>query len=472
MRSALKRLRNAAGDKPPVPLAPYGYRGGSVFSLGTGSASKEQQLRAYGMSGTIFAIVQLLASSTAAPDWNLFKKAPVDGRRRYSTSDVGDDQRVQVVQHAALSLWNHPNAFQSGFEFRETCNQHFFLTGETFWVLDRDAGFPTSMWPVRPDRMEPVPDKDGYLAGWAYRAFNGQTIPLALGQVIQEKTPDPLDPFRGASPIASIMPNIQQQKYATDYMRNLFLNGAQPDGIISFPDKVEDRDYDQFVDRWRESHLGISNAGRVGILEMGASWTQGTQNNRDLEYGNLRLANRDEEREAYRIHKHMLGTVDDVNRANAETAEDNFYNDLVIPCLQRRENTLNDKLLPMFGATGAGVEFDFDNPAPERSAAATAELLVKAQAAAAFIDAGMDPHDALEMAGLPDADFAEKAVQAPVAPPGWVPEPPAAPAEQLPTARPGAAAGSDGAAAGIKDIGQLMKQLVGLNGHDYAGSKR
>lgn len=470
MKSPLKRLRNAAnGSRPPVPLAPYGYRGGNVFQLGTGTQSKEMQLRAYGMSGTVFAIVQLMASATASPDWHLYKKQPVDGRRRYSTSDVGDDQRVEVINHAALSLWSKPNAFMSGMEFREVVNQHFFLAGETFWVLDREAAsFPTSMWPVRPDRMEPVPDANGYLAGWMYMAFTGEQVPLTLSQVIHEKTPDPLDPFRGASPIASIMANIQQQKYATDFQRNMFLNGAQPDGIISFPDKVEDTDYDEFVARWRESHMGVSNAGRVGILEMGATWIPNTQTNRDLEYGALRLSNRDEIREAYRIHKHMLGTVDDVNRANAETAEDNFFTDLVIPCLDRREDTLNCKLLPMFGATGSSVEFDYDNPAPERTEAAANELLIKAQAAQALITAGYEAHAVLETVGLPDMDVVEKATQEPAVPPGWVPEPPAAPA--LPSVSKKQGSTSDNS--DVTDIGRLMKSLVGMNGHPYAGSKR
>lgn len=462
MKSGLKRLRNAAtGAKPPVQLAPYGYRQGNVFQLGVGSQSGEAQLRTYGMSGTVLAIVSLLMTSCASPEWHLYKKEPVDGRRRYSTSDVGDDQRTEVISNAALSLWKQPNAFMTGFEFREGSNQHFELRGETYWVLDRaGTSFPTSMWFVRPDRMQPVPDASGYLAGWIYNAFNGEQVPLSLNQVVQEKSPDPLDPFRGSSPIASIMPNIQQQKYATDFQRNLFINGAQPDGIISFPDKVEDADYDEFVARWRESHMGVSNAGRVGILEMGATWIPGTQSNRDLEYSNLRLTNRDEIREAYRIHKHLLGTVDDVNRANAETAEDQFYADLVIPRLRRRRNTLNAKLLPMFGSTSLNVEFDFDDPSPVRSESANAELAVKSTAVLTLINAGMDPHDALEIVGLPDANFVEKAVQAPVAPPGWVPEPPAAPA--LPTAAP--------KPDDTETVANLMKQLIGLNGHKYAGS--
>lgn len=426
MKSAVRRL-TAKGSEPPVPVARSAYRGSNVFQMGTGTQSKEMQLRAYRMSGTVYAIVSLLASTASAPEWRLYKKQPKDGRRRYTTGDVGSDQRTEVVQHAALSLWKRPNSLMSGFEFREGAQQHFELTGETFWVMDRDAGFPTSMWYVRPDRMEAVIDADGGLAGWMYSAFTGEQIPLTTDQVVLEKTPDPEDPFRGLSPIASIMPNVQQQHYATDYMRNLFLNGAQPDGIISFPDKVEDADYDEFVARWRESHMGVSNAGRVGILEFGATWLPGTQSNRDLEYGNLRLMNRDEIREAYRMHKALLGTVEDVNRANAQTAEEVFTSQLQVPRLERRKQTLDNKLLPMFGAGQEDVyEFDYDDPSPVNQEAANEELSTKANAAAALITAGFDPAAVLEAVGLPEMDVVEEATQAPALPPGWVPAPPAA----------------------------------------------
>ena len=540
MKSAIRRLRNAGpATKPPVPISPYAYTGGSRFQLGTGTQSKEAQLRTYGMSGTVFSIVSLLQSATAFPKWHLYKKQPQDGRRRYATSDVGDDQRTEIVSHAALTLWNKPNAFMSGFEFREGSNQHFELAGETFWVLDRASAtaLPLSMWYVRPDRMDPVPDANGYLAGWVYRAFGGETIPLELWQVIHEKTPDPLDPFRGTSPIASIMANIQQQKYATDYQRNLFLNGAQPDGIISFPNAVDDTDFDEFMARWRESHMGVSNAGRVGILEQGATWTQGSQSNKDLEYGNLRLANRDEIREAFRMHKALLGTVEDVNRANAQTAEETFSSQLQLPRLERRKYTLNDKLLPMFGSTSVNAEFDYEDPSPVNAEGAITEMAAKATAAQTLVNAGYDPADVLEAVGLPSMGVVEKATQAPVAPPGWVPEvPAAAPGQQgspsSPQDQPGVEtvnlirpralspvtwnwatnsatpcqackAKADGgpygpsdakpplhpncdcnasyagrqdnkatSAVDFSDVASYMKQLVGLNGHKYAGSER
>ena len=428
MRSGLKRLLDKA-SKPPIPLVTSSSPRGLSFDLGGGTASQYSHMRAYGRSGTVYAIVSLLAQSAAAPEWQLFKKQPQDGRRRYTTADQGDDQRVQIINHAALSLWDHPNDFQSGFEFRESVNQHMELCGETFWVLDREkTGFPTSMWMVRPDRMQPATSSDNYLLGWIYTGPDGSIYPLETNEVIQEKTPDPLEPFRGASPVASIMPNIDQQRYATEYQRNLFINGADPGGVISVPGNLNEEQWDEFTDRWRETHQGIARAGAIAVLENGMQWLGTGPTNKDLEYGNLRLNNRDEIREAFRMHKSLLGTVEDVNRANAQTAEEVFVESGILPRLDRRKHTLNHKLLPLFGATGQGIEFDYVDPSPENAEAAMAELVQKATAAQLLITSGFDSADVLETVGLPTMDVAEKAVQSPALPPGWVPEMPAAPA--------------------------------------------
>lgn len=421
MKSAIAKLRQSG---PPVPLA-SNYRRGHMFDLGAGRASRENYMRAYGRSGTVFSIVSLLAQASATPQWHLYKKQPQDGRRRYTTGDQGSDQRTEVVQHAALTLWNKPNAFHTGFEFREGSNQHQELTGETFWVVQREGGlnFPTSMWYVRPDRMEPVPDPNDFLIGWMYNGPSGEQIPLKLNEVIIEKLPDPLDPFRGAGPVASILPNIEQQRYATEYQRNLFINSAEPGGIITVDKRLSDPEWDELIDRWRESHQGIARVARLAVLESGAAYTPGGHTNKDLEYGALRLANRDELREAWRMHKHMLGTSDDVNRANAQTAEEVFEGWQNIPRLERRKDTLNNKLLPMFGVTGEGVEFDYEDPSPDNREADNAELVAKANAAKTLVDAGFDPDDVLETVGLPSMAVVEKATQAPALPPGWVPEP-------------------------------------------------
>jgi len=446
VRSPLRTLTAAVRNqtRPPVPLADsYRYQRGLSFNLGAGRQDRENHLRQYGVSGTLYGIVSLLAESAATPTWKLYRKPPQDGRVRYTTGDRGSDERTEIVQHAAIQLINNPNDFHSRFEFFEGSQQHEELTGETFWVLDMEAGFPTSMWYVRPDRFEPVPDPDDYLVGWIYTGPSGEQVPLRRDEVILEKRPDPLDPYRGAGPVASIMPNIQQQRYATEYQRNLFLNGADPGGVITVPNRLTDVQFDELIDRWRESHRGVARAGHVGVLEDGMQWMPSAHSNKDMEYGELRLANRDELREAWRIHKAMMGTSDDVNRANSQTAQEVFVAWQVIPRLNRRRDTLNSKLLPLFGGAEKVAEFDYQDPSPENAETAALELSEKAKAAQALVNAGYDPHDVLETVGLPDMDVVEKATQAPALPPAWVPAPPAEPAapdaEPTPASPPAAA---------------------------------
>ena len=448
---------------PPVPMSTSYRRGGHSFDLGAGRASRETFMRTYSRSGTVFAIVSLLAAVVGIAGLASLQVGTADGRVRYTTADHGTDQRTEVVQHAALTLWNKPNDFHTGFEFREGANQHLELTGETFWVMNREVTtFPTSMWYVRPDRMEPVPDPDDFLLGWMYTGPNGEQVPLKLDEVILEKTPDPLDPFRGCSPVASLLSNIDQQKYAIDYMRNLFQNGAEPDGIVQVGDttdriRLTDPEYDEFTERWRESHQGISRAGRVGLLENGMTWIPNAHSNRDLEYGNLRLANRDELREGWRIHKAMLGTVEDVNRANAQTAEEVHVAWQTIPRLERRKDTLNSKLLPMFGSTGVGVEFDYEDPSPDNREEDNGELTAKTAAFAVLIGAGVDPDDAAEVVGLPSMDMVEQATQLPALPPAWVPAAPA----------------GEPAPGGSDDMENLLRRaVVNLNGVLDATRKR
>jgi HK97 family phage portal protein len=465
MKSGLRRLKNAVAG-PPVSFAPYGSRS-NVFNLTGGTSSFSTYLRQYKANSTVFSIVSLLQSSAAGPTWHLYKKQPRDGRTRYTTTDQGSDQRTEVVKHAALSLWNSPNSFMSGFEFRERCNQHEELTGETWWVLDRESvTFPTSMWPIRPDRIEPITDPDSYLLGYVYTSPTGEQVPLEITDVISEMLPDPEDIYRGCGPVASLLPNVQQMRYATEYQRNLFLNSAEPRGVISVPNKLRDNEFKELIARWREGHLGYTRAGRVGVLENGATWTDSHINNRDLEYGTLRTNAREEIREAWRIHGAMIGLSDNINRANAETAKEMFNDDLLVPRLDRRRDTLNFKYLVLFGDDT--VEFDYEPPVALDRETDNAELTAKANAVKTLVDAGFDPEEVCETVGLPYMSFVGLTA----------PSVPASPAEPAPVLPALPASTDDDNDSDDEDddatIGNYLKHLMGINGHEFQheGSRR
>jgi len=422
----------AQGHPIPFPSRWGGSGQGSLY--GTGTADRFTMMNAMGTQGTLFAIIQLLSTgSQSYGGWSMYKKI-TDARVRYASTDRGSDQRTEVLQHQALRLWNRPNLFMTGPEFREIGWQHMELVGEWYWVLSRGPtgkSIPTEMWPVRPDRMEPIPDKDKFLVGWVYTGPNGEQVPLSTDEVIQLRYPHPTDYYRGLSAVQAILVDIDAAKYSAEWSRNFFLNSAQPGGIVTFSKRLSDEEFTEFTDRWREQHQGVARGHRVGVLEQGATWSPNTYSMQDMQFPELRKVTSDMIRQAYRIHQSMLGDSTDVNRANAQTAQEVHIAWHEVPRLRRQQNILNTKYLEMFGANPQ-VEFDFDDPNPENREEDNAELIAKSNAAKTLVSAGYDPHDVLEVVGLPDMDLAELATQSAALPPGWVALPPGTPSSPEP----------------------------------------
>jgi HK97 family phage portal protein len=407
-RSVIGAIINAG--RPPSRPIPFNDRWsaspGGLY--GAGPMDRFTQINAMGTQGTLFAIIQLLSTgSQATGGWKLYRKQEnPDQNNRYSTADMRSDQRNEVPRHAALKLWNQPNPFMTGDEFREIGWQHLELVGEWYWVLARGSSgrqVPTEMWPVRPDRMEPVPDPNKFLKGWVYTGPNGQQVPLLASEVIQLKYPNPSDIYRGLSAVQALLADIDSAKYTAEWSRNFFLNSATPGGIVQFQKRLTDPEFDEFVNRWREQHQGVARGHRVGVLEMGAQWIPNTYTMRDMQFIELRRLAANNIREAYRIHPSMLGMVEDVNRANAETAEQVHIRWHEVSRLKRLRGILNSKYLSLFANTG--VEFDFDDPLPASAEDAREELTAKSNAAKILREAGWDPDDVLKVVGLPKMGY-------------------------------------------------------------------
>jgi HK97 family phage portal protein len=418
-----KSLRNLAASSP-IPFADR-WSGTGNGLYGSGVQDRQTQIQAMNGQSTLFAIVQLLSTgSQAYGGWRMYK-TDRDGRVRYARTDKGSDQRIEVLRHQALKLWKRPNPFMTGEHFREIGWQHMELVGEWYWVINRGPsgrGVPLEIWPVSPARMEPVPDRKKFLAGWVYTGPSGEQIPLSTDEVIQIKYPNPGDMYRGLSAVQSLLADIDATKYSAQWSRNFFLNSAVPGGVVTFAKRLTDTEFNEFTARWREQHQGVARGHRVGVLEQGAVWTPNTYTVKDMQFYELRTLGRDIIREAYRVHQAMLGQSTDVNRANAETAEEVHIAWHEIPRLNRLRTIANEFYLPMFGNTTLEREMDYEDPRPSSANEVNDELTAKTQAVTLLVDAGYDPHDALEVVGLPGMRW-NGPVMSGTADPGRVPQP-------------------------------------------------
>jgi HK97 family phage portal protein len=393
---ALGKATATFTNRSPIALAPSGGRSGLISSI-VRPAGQEAQMRAMGSVGTLFAIVERITTAYSQVEWHLYRSAK-SGR---------DEDRKEVTSHAALDLWNQPNPFMTGPQWREATQQHEELTGEQWWITARHerSSIPLELWFARPDRMVPVPDRDTFLSGYRYSSPTGEQVPLGLDDVIMLRRPNPLDPYRGWGPVQTLLADLDSARASAEWNAQFFRNSAQPGGIVQADQRLSDEEFNEFRDRWNEQHRGVSNAHRVAVLENGLTWVDRSYSMADMQFAELRNASREIIREAFGFPKPMLGTVDDANRANMESAEAIFAKWLIRVRLQRTREVLNTRLLPMFGATGQGLEFDFEDPVTGDVEMESKQLTAQANAAQALVSAGFEPKGVLSAVGLPEIAF-------------------------------------------------------------------
>lgn len=398
-------LRNLTRRRRPVNTAPDAGtrvpmvgRGLRSILTATDNSDPERQMEMFGRSGTLFATVSFNAGSVSTGTWRLFQHS--DGRGRIS----GPDPRREVARHPAMDMWNQPNPWMPQQVFCESFQQHLELTGLSYWVISYVGSIPAHMWPVRPDRMQPIPDPTKFIAGWVYIGPQGEQVPLKNSEVIWLRQPAPLNIYSGMGAVEPLMPDIESSRYISDWQRNFFKNSALPGGFIQFPEgvRLSDDQFEELTERWAEQHQGVQRAHRVAFLEMGATFASSDMSMEDMQFTDLRQDGRDIIYEGYGTSKAMLGVVEDVNRSNIEGSEYIYAQYRLRLKLRRIKDVLNTQYLALFGNSGKGVEFDFDDPTPKNWQADSQTTLSNAQAASLLVNAGYDPTDVANSMSLPD----------------------------------------------------------------------
>src|ERR1700754_4707364 len=387
MRSLVGSIARSLTNRT-VSFAPRG--GSNLFTSSDGPEEvAEMAYSAMGSVGTLYAIISMITHAVASTDWDLYKRA---------NSVRNDAMRKGIANHAIIDLWNKPNPFFTGYQLRQSVQQHLDLIGEGCILLVKDkifgTGMPYEMWPIRPDRIHPVKHPTKFLTGYIYCGPDGEEVPLDIDELLHLKYPNPADPYRGLGPVQSALLDLEAAKNAALWNLNFFKNGARPGGIIELDYRMNDTEWEQFTQRWREQHQGVSNAHRVAVLE-NAKWTEVSTSMQDMQFVEMRTLSRELVREAFAFPKPMLGSVDDVNRANGEVGEEIFGRWLSVPRLRLWREVINYGLLPQF-IGGDKLEMDYKNPIPMSPSTENAVRQSKTGGFKTLVDAGVDGNDALE----------------------------------------------------------------------------
>lgn len=308
------------------------------------SMNTQDFLKAYGEIGWLFACVNAISNNVADSEWKAYK---------------GD---AETPKSPALQLISNPNPFMSQYELLWKTDAYLEVRGKVFWYIAKDKmNRPREIWVISPLDMWIVPDQENFIKGFVYRA-GAQQVPLDPDEVIFFNMPDLINPYNGIGPAQAAANSLETDRYSSQWNRNFFYNNAEPQGIMTFPE-VNDDDFDALKEKWNDKYGGIDNAKKLAIVRgTGITYTPIQISQKDMDFSKLRDKSRDEILGAFGVPKSILGITENVNRANAETAEYTFAKHIIRPRLRLIQEKINNELVTLFKD---GIKLKFTDPVPE-----------------------------------------------------------------------------------------------------------
>lgn len=292
-------------------------------------------------------------------------------RRQYIERSPSTQQFVrkavdveEICEHPFLDLMNSVNPFFNQFDLLETLFMFMDLTGNEFWLLKNNPlGVPSEIWPLFPQFMSIIPDKQTFISGYEYKIAN-VVQKFNPEEIVHFKNPNPIDAFWGLGPLrAAILAADLSTGYNT-HETTLMKNGARPDMALVLPVEAGtpgEPEMKKLLGRWRQRH-GRGKQGGLAILTGGAELKQVTLSQREMEFLKGRKATREEIAAIFGVPLSKL-TTENVNLANAKVGETQYGRDTILPRLRKAEQKINEQIIPVYEQPGLFVAFD--NPVPD-----------------------------------------------------------------------------------------------------------
>lgn len=312
----------------------------------------QQQLEAY--KSWTYACVRKIAEEMATIELELYKRKGVDNSEK-------------IDEHPALDVLYSVNPQMTFYDLVELYSIHMELVGEHFWWMVKSTDKEImEIYPYfLPYLMKVIPDTKEFVKGYVYTTpGKSKDVRFDKDEMIMFKYTNPNDVYRGISPVKAADYAISGDEQAVKYNWHFFKNSAQPPGVLSTDQEIDDDTYEQLKMQWDNAHKGSNRAGVTAILEKGLKYEPIAMTFKDMQFADYRRFTRDEILAIFNVPKSVLGIVEDVNRANAEASIKLFREQVIKPKMTKFVNMLNEYFLPMFDERSE-LYFDFVDPAPE-----------------------------------------------------------------------------------------------------------
>lgn len=311
----------------------------------------------------------------------------------------GEIEFDQIEEHPLLDLLYKFNSRTTKADGIYMTQSHKKLTGDAFWLLDKNGKAVENIFVLPPDKMElvladPTDSTAELIKEYIYTdTIDNKQIKetYQLDQIIHFKKPNPKNPFRGYGAVEALADTIDSDNLVNQVQRNFFEKGAISNFVLTSDANITDEQLKRLKAELRAMYGGANNAFNTMIFGNGLKPADIGFSNKDMDFLNLLEWYRDKIMIGFGNTKASIGIIDDVNRASYEGSIAGWLRGTVKPDMDSIIQTINEFLVPQFGDN---LILGYKDPIPENTTE-EAERAVKLKEAGII-----QINEAREMVGL------------------------------------------------------------------------
>ena len=262
---------------------------------------------------------------------------------------VDKEKGDPVKNHALTKVLEQPNNQISRNDVMVLIYNWLLLAGIAYMLLgdkssSGDTTFP--LWPVSPDRIHPVRNKDidlmidGYCK-FKHRAQVNPTIEYKPEQIIPFRIMDPSNPLLGMSPLFAAARVIDTDSEMQNFNKSAMQNRGVVDGLITFELPVGQTQLDAQAEAWGERHVGSSKARKTAFLGNKATYKRMSLTPTEADFTGSRKSNRDEILSAVGTPPQLVGAQETSTMDNFRTSETIHWRNTIVPIVNVVVNQFN-----------------------------------------------------------------------------------------------------------------------------------
>lgn len=256
------------------------------------------------------------------------------------------DEKGEEKKNELNALFDAPNPHRSFADISRQYIADMALGGESGMEFVRTSrGRIIEMWPHQPSDFFIHQDK----ARLAYYGVAGYTIErsgvkkydLPPSDFLHTKFYNPLNPWRGISPMSAIRMSVAIEQLASAWSKMFFDNGAHVGGVIIAPQGLTQKERDALESKFQEK-TGLSRKGAkwhsVVALEQGIMDYKSIGSvQKDMQWAETRRLTRNEIGGVYGVPDELMGFGKDTYE-NFERALLTFWSETVTPQARLRDD--------------------------------------------------------------------------------------------------------------------------------------